>query len=108
MDTEALTGFAMPARASAFISVLVVLSTDICRTPMTLRASRSLHGLRCPWYRHTNERRSPSGLRPKRPVGPFRAKPAQASALIGVSILMDTEALAGFAMPARASAFNSV
>ena len=36
----------------------------------------------------------------------FWAKPARASAFIGVSILMDTEALAGFAMPARASAFD--
>ena len=42
----------------------------------------------------------------KRPNGPFGAKPARASAFIGVSILMDTEALAGFAMPARASAFD--
>ena len=38
----------------------------------------------------------------------FGAKPARVSAFIGVPILMDTEALAGFAMPARASAFNSV
>merc|ERR1711905_68178 len=43
----------------------------------------------------------------KRPYGPFGAKPARASAFISVSILMDTEALAGFAMPARASKFNS-
>ena len=34
------------------------------------------------------------------------AMPAKASTLIGVSIVMDTEALAGFAMPAKASAFN--
>ena len=38
--------------------------------------------------------------------GPFGAKPAVASAFIGVSILMDAEALAGFAMPARALAFD--
>ena len=38
----------------------------------------------------------------KRPYGPFGAKPALASAIIGVSILMDTEALAGFAMPVKA------
>ena len=46
----------------------------------------------------------------KRPVGPFGspAKPARASAFISVSILMDTEALAGFAMPARASVFDSI
>merc|ERR1712237_71848 len=41
-------------------------------------------------------------------MGPFGAKPARASAFIGVAILMDTEALAGFAMPARASTFNSI
>ena len=44
---------------------------------------------------------------PKGPyVGSFGAKPAWASAFIGVSILMDIEALAGFAMPTRASAFD--
>ena len=42
----------------------------------------------------------------KRAVGPFGAKPARASAFIGVSILRDIEPLAGFAMPARASAFD--
>ena len=40
------------------------------------------------------------------PCGPFGAKPARASMFVSVSILMDTEDLAGFAMPARASAFN--
>ena len=40
--------------------------------------------------------------------GPAGAKPATASAFISVSILMDTEALVGFAMPAKASAFNNV
>merc|ERR1711905_35681 len=44
----------------------------------------------------------------KRPVGPFGTKPARVSAFISVYILMDTEALAGFAMPARASTFNSI
>ena len=44
----------------------------------------------------------------KIPYGPFEAKPARASAFISVSILLDTEALAGFAMLARASAFNRV
>ena len=39
---------------------------------------------------------------------PFGANPAKDSAFIGVSILMDTEALSGFAMPARASTFNSI
>merc|ERR1712237_311871 len=40
----------------------------------------------------------------KRPYEPFGAKPARASTLIGVSILMDTEALAGFAQGPRRSA----
>ena len=40
---------------------------------------------------------------PKGLYGPFGAK-----ALIRVSILMDTEALAGFAMPARAPTFRSI
>merc|ERR1712237_318341 len=44
----------------------------------------------------------------QKPAGPLGAKPARASAFISVSILMDTEALAGFAMPARASTFNSI
>ena len=44
----------------------------------------------------------------KMPCGPSGAKPAGSSAFIGVSILLDTEALAGFAMPARTSAFNCV
>ena len=44
----------------------------------------------------------------KGPTGLFGAKPAGASAFISVSMLIDTDALAGFAMPARASAFNSV
>ena len=44
----------------------------------------------------------------KRPYGPFEAEPTRASAFISVSILMDTEALVGFAMPARASTFNSI
>ena len=44
----------------------------------------------------------------KRPYGPFGAEPALASAFIGVSILMGAEALAGIAMPARASAFDRV
>ena len=34
------------------------------------------------------------------------AMPARASAFIGVSTLMYTEALGGFAMPARESAFD--
>ena len=34
------------------------------------------------------------------------AKPARASAFIGVSILLDADALAGIAMPVRASAFD--
>ena len=42
------------------------------------------------------------------PGGHAGAKPAREQAFIGVFILVDTEALAGFAMPARASAFNSV
>ena len=42
----------------------------------------------------------------KRPYGSLWAKPARPSAFIGVSTLMDTEALAGFAMPARASALD--
>ena len=42
------------------------------------------------------------------PYGPFGAKPAGASAFIAVSILMDTEALTGITMPARALTFNSI
>ena len=44
---------------------------------------------------------------PKTPVGPFGTKPGMASTFIGILTLMDPEALAGFAMPARASAFSS-
>ena len=40
------------------------------------------------------------------PRGLFGAKPARASAFIAVSILMDAEAHAGFAIPTRASAFD--
>ena len=43
-----------------------------------------------------------AGLDSKDPWGLLGAKTARASAFIGVSILMDTEALAGFAMPAWA------
>ena len=39
----------------------------------------------------------------KRPHGPFGTKPARASAFISVSILLDMDALAGIAKPARAS-----
>ena len=40
------------------------------------------------------------------PYGPFGAKPARALAFIAVSILTDTEALSGFAIPARPSTFD--
>ena len=42
------------------------------------------------------------------PCGPFGTKPAIASAFIGILTPMDSEVLAGFAMPARASAFSSI
>ena len=42
------------------------------------------------------------------PDGPAGAEPARDSAFIGVSILSDTDALSGIAMPARTSAFNHV
>ena len=41
-------------------------------------------------------------------TGPFGTKPVRASTFNSVTILMDTEALSGFAMPARTSAFSSV
>ena len=44
----------------------------------------------------------------KRPYGPHGTQPARASAFIGVSILLNADALATIAMPAGASAFNSV
>ena len=40
--------------------------------------------------------------------GPFGAKPAVASAFIGVSILMEADALAGIAKPVRASVSISI
>ena len=40
------------------------------------------------------------------PYGPYGTKPAKASKFIGGSILMDTEALTDFAMPARALTFD--
>ena len=60
-------------------------------------------------YVHTNAIPSDNyllGTNFQRPYGPFGTKPAWASGFIGVSILLDTEALAGFAMPARASSFD--
>ena len=63
-------------------------------------------GLHSPYkYPSDNKLLGTSFQKPAR--GPPGAKSARASAFIGVFILMDTEALAGFAMPARASAFNT-
>ena len=57
---------------------------------------------------HTQQTFSYSEQASERPVGPFGANPARDSAFIGLSILMDTEALEGFAMPARVLAFIGV
>jgi len=38
--------------------------------------------------------------------GSFESRPARGLSFIRVSILIETEALAGFAMPTRASAFD--
>ena len=68
MDTEALAGFAMPARASAFHSIECTNSLGGSGGPPDAekrRFSELIKRIR------TNERRSPGGLRPKMPVGPF-------------------------------------
>ena len=44
----------------------------------------------------------------KRPYGPFGAKPDMLSVFISIVKLLDAEALARFAMPTRASVFNSI
>ena len=111
---------AKPAGVSVFIGVSILLNADA-------RQGFGVHQ-----YRYTNERRSPGGLRPKRPVGhfgsfflitnccqgyafpcthigkvtyqeqaskgtcgPFGTIPAIASAFIGVSILLNSDAFAG-------------
>ena len=78
MDTEALAGFAMPPRASTFNSIDCTNSLGGPPDAENRRFSELIKRI------HTNERRSPGGLRPKRPYGPFGTKPARASAFIGV------------------------
>ena len=72
MDTEALAGFAMPARASTFNSIDCTNSLGGSGGPPrgppdaeNRRFSELIKRI------HTNERRSPGGLRPKRRYGPF-------------------------------------
>ena len=69
------------------------------------RPSNQWPPLPCKHFGLVNYYEQPS----KKPCGPFGTKPAKASAFISVSIQLDTEAtLAGFAMSASPSAFNSV
>ena len=68
MDTEALADFAMPARASTFNSIECINSLGGSGGPPDAENRRFSELIK---RIHTNERRSPGGLRSRRPYGPF-------------------------------------
>ena len=68
MDTETLASFAMPARALTFNSIDCTNSLGGSGGPPDVENRRFSELIK---RVHTNERRSPGGLRPKRPYGPF-------------------------------------
>ena len=67
LNVDALAGFAMPAMASSFGIPEIVLTMIRYQTPMPMLVI----AIGIQKYRYINERRSPCGLRPRRPVGPF-------------------------------------